>query len=69
MTALAIANASAHAAVEAATRLSRRIRSGFAGYAAIVAEARIHSARLDAEKQIDRRRLRSKMDDDLTVII
>ena len=69
MTILALANASAHAFVRVAARLFRRIRTAFARYAAIVAEARIHKARLEAEMYRNRYRLRTKIDDDLPVII
>ena len=65
MTALAFANASAHAAVDAAARAIRRIQSAFARYAAIIAEARIDRARLEAEAYLDRYRMRSKMDDNI----
>ena len=69
MTTLALANASAHAAVNIVGRLSARIRSAFARYAAIDAETRIHKARLEAEIYRNRYRLRTKSDDDLPVII
>jgi hypothetical protein len=69
MTSLSIANASAHAAVNVIARIFRRIRSGFARFAAVMAEARIHRARLEAEAFEHRYRLRSKSDDDLPVIL
>lgn len=69
MTTLALANASAHALVTVVAWLLGRIRSAFARYAAIVAEARIHRARLEAEMYRNRYRLRTKSDDDLPVII
>jgi len=68
MTALSIANASAHAAVNLIARLFSRIRSGFARIGAVIAEARIHKARLEAEMHLNRFRLRTKTDDDLPVI-
>ena len=69
MTALALASASAHAVGNILARLFRPIRSAFAQYAAIVAETRIHRARLEAELYRDRYRLKTKTDDDLPVII
>jgi hypothetical protein len=69
MTAIALANASAHAAINVVARLFRRIRFAFARYAAIVAEAHIHKARLEAEMYRNQYRLRTKNDDDLPVII
>jgi len=69
MTALALLNVSTHAAVHVAARLVRRVRSAFARCAAILAEARIHRARLEAEAYLHRYRLRSKSDDDLPVIL
>ncbi len=69
MAALSIANAYAHAVVSVVARMLSRIRSAFAGYSAIVAEARIHKARLEAEVYHDRFRLKTKTDDDLPVII
>ncbi len=62
MTALATAT---HAAINVATRA----RSGFQWFAAAIAEARIHKARLEAEVHHDRIRLATKTDDDLPVII
>jgi hypothetical protein len=69
MTALALANASAHAALRVAARMFSRVRSAFAWYARVNAEARIHRARLEAEMHRNRYRLRTKSDDDLPVII
>jgi hypothetical protein len=69
MPTLAIANASAHAVANIVDRLFGRIRSAFARYAAIDAEARIHKARLEAEVYRNQYRLRTKIDDDLPVII
>jgi len=65
MTAVSIATASAHATVNLAARLFRRIGSAVARCAAIIAEARIHRARLEAEMYLERMRLRSKNDDDM----
>jgi hypothetical protein len=69
MTALSIAHASAHAVVNVVATLFSRIRSGFACVAAMIAEARIHKARLEAETYHNRYRLRTKSDDDLPVIL
>jgi hypothetical protein len=69
MTALSIAHRSAHAAVNVVARLLSRIGSGFAWVAAMIAEARIHKARLEAETYRNRYRLRTKTDDDLPVIL
>ena len=61
----ALATATTRAAVKAVIR----IRSAFLGFAAIIAEARIHKARLEAETFHNRYRLRTKTDDDLPVIL
>jgi len=69
MTTLALAHASAHAFINVVARLFRPVRSAFTQYAAILAETRIHRARLEAEVYRNRYRLRTKNDDDLPVII
>jgi hypothetical protein len=72
MTALAFASATTHGAVrraaKAAGKVLARIRSAFLRLAALIAEARIHKARLEAELYLNRYRLRTKTDDDLPVI-
>ena len=69
MTALALANASAHAAANVVARLLSRIGSGIAWLARVHAQARIHKARREAEMFRNRYRLRTENDDDLPVII
>jgi shikimate kinase len=69
MTALALANASAHAAVNVVASLLSRIGSAIAWLARVHAEARIHKARREAEMFRNRYRLRTENDDDLPVII
>ena len=59
----------AHATARAAARLFARIKSALLRVAAVIAEARIHKARLEAEAFQRRYRLRSKNDDDLPVIL
>ena len=61
----ALATATTRAAVKAAVR----IRAAVLGFAAMIAEARIHKARLEAEMHLNRFRLRTKTDDDLPVIL
>jgi hypothetical protein len=69
MTALALTHMSAQAAFRLAARVFARIRSAFAWYVRVNAEARIHKARLEAEMYRNNYRLRTKSDDDLPVII
>jgi hypothetical protein len=69
MTALALANATAHALADLAAKIYARIRLALLRFAAVIAEARIHKARLEAEAFRNRYRLRSKSDDDLPVVL
>ena len=69
MTVLSMVDASARAAVRVLMKMFSRIRSAFARCAAIIAEARIHRARLEAEMYLHRMRLRSKNDDDMPFLI
>ena len=70
MTALAIAPATTHAPSRRQARHgSRRSGPAFLRFAAMIAEARIHKARLEAEMYLNRYRLRTKTDDDLPVIL
>ncbi len=59
----------ATATTRAAVKAVVRIRSAVLGFAAMIAEARIHKARLEAETFHNRYRLRTKTDDDLPVIL
>jgi hypothetical protein len=72
MTALAFASATTHGAVRRAAKVAgkvlARVRSALLRFAALIAEARIHKARLEAELYLNRYRLRTKTDDDLPVI-
>jgi hypothetical protein len=68
MTAHALANATAHAAVDVAAKIYARAKSVFLVFAAVIAEARIHKARLEAEVYRNRYRLRTKTDDDLPIV-
>ena len=69
MTTRALANATAHAAAHVATKIYNRTKSVLLRFAAVIAEARIHKARLEAEAFQHRYRLRSKSDDDLPIIL
>jgi hypothetical protein len=69
MTALALVNASTHAAANVVTKLLARIGSALAWLARVHAQARIHKARREAETFRNRYRLRTDNDDDLPVII
>jgi len=69
VTTIALANAPTRVFIKVVARMFRPIRSAFVRYAAILAEARIHRARLEAEMHGNRYRLRTKIDDDLPVII
>jgi hypothetical protein len=68
MTAHALANATAHAVVDVAAKMYVRTKSLFLLFAAVIAEARIHKARLEAEVYRNRYRLRTKTDDDLPIV-
>ena len=61
----ALATATTRAVIKAVVR----IRSAVLGFSAMIAEARIHKARLEAETFQNRYRLRTKTDDDLPVIL
>jgi hypothetical protein len=69
MTVLTLANATARSAVNVAARTYARIKSALLWFAGVIAEARIHKARLEAETFRNRYRLRTKNDDDLPVIL
>ena len=65
---LALANASVRTFGAIVAKLFRGIRSAYRRSAAMIAEERIHKARLEAEMFRNRCRLRTKTDDDLPAI-
>jgi hypothetical protein len=68
MTAHILANATAHAVGDVAAKIYVRAKSLLLGFAAVIAEARIHKARLEIEVYRNRYRLRTKTDDDLPIV-
>ena len=69
MTSIAFnAGATAVAAYTATARLFRRGKRLLLRFAAVNAEARIHRARREAERYLNRCRLNTKNDDDLPIV-
>jgi hypothetical protein len=69
MTIIAFATAIARAAARGGTTSFARVKAAFWSIAAVIAAARIHRARREAEFYRDRYRAETKDDDDIPVII
>jgi hypothetical protein len=69
MTLIAFVAAIARPAVHVGARTFARVKGAFWSIAGVIAAARIHRARREAEFYRDRYRVETKDDDDLPVII